>query len=46
MSVEPLLALKPHWVSGRFSSAMVGTSQFSSFQTSTLPVMKSRVIPR
>ena len=26
MSVVPLLALKPHWFSRRFSSAMVDTS--------------------
>ena len=28
MSVMPLLALKPHWLLGRFSSAMVGLSLF------------------
>ena len=26
MSFVPLLTLKPHWLSRRFSSAMVGTS--------------------
>ena len=43
MSVLPLLALKPHWLSGRFSLAMAGTSLFIGILASTLPAMESRV---
>ena len=46
MSVVPLLALKPHWLSGRFSSSMVGTSLLSRTRASTLQAMECRVIPK
>ena len=46
MSVEPLLELKLHWLSGSFSSAMVGMSLFCRNLASALPAMESRVIPR
>ena len=36
--------LKPHWLSGRSSSVMVGTSLLSRTVASTLPAMESRVI--
>ena len=39
MSVVPLLALKPHWTSGRFSLAMAGMSLLSRTRASTLPEM-------
>ena len=40
MSVMPLLSPKPHWLSGRCSSVMVGTSLSRSL-ASTLPVMEN-----
>ena len=43
--IVPLLALKPHWLSRRISSAMVGMSLWSRTLASTLPEMESRVIP-
>ena len=45
MSVVPLLALNSHWVSGRWSSAMVGINLFRSKWARIFPAMKSRVIP-
>ena len=44
MTFVLLLALKPHWLSGRFYSAMVGTSLLSRTLASTLPAMESKVI--
>ena len=46
MSVVPLLALNPHWVSGRWSSAMLGTNLFRNTRARIFPAMESRVIPR
>ena len=46
MSVESLLALKPHWLSGWFSSAMIGTSLLSKTLACPFSAMGSRVIPR
>ena len=45
MSVVPLLARKPHWLSGAFSSAMVGISLLSMRRAKTLPAMERRVMP-
>ena len=45
MSVVLLLALKPHWLSGRCSLAMDGTSLLSSILARTLPVKNQRVVP-
>ena len=44
-SVVPLLARKPHWLSGAFSSAMVGISLLSRRRAKTLLAMESRVMP-
>ena len=41
MSVVPLLAPNPHWVSGRWSSAMVGTNLFRSTRARIFPAMES-----
>ena len=46
MSVVPRFALKPHWVSGSWSSAMIDTSLFRSTRAKIFPAMGSRVIPR
>ena len=46
MSVVPLFALKPHWLLGRFSSAMVGTSLLSRILARTFLAMSKRAIPR
>ena len=46
MSVVPPLALKSHWVSGRWSSAMVGTNLFRSTRARIFSATESRVIPR
>ena len=46
MSVVPRLALKPHWLSGRCSSAIVGTSLFSNTLAKILLAMERTVIPR
>ena len=46
MSVVPRFALKPHWVSGRWSSAMIDTSPFMSTREKIFPAMESRMIPR
>ena len=46
MSVVPLLVLRPHWLSERFSSAKVGTSLFCRTLASTFPMMKCIVIPQ
>ena len=46
MSAVPLLALNPHWVSGRWFSAMVGTNLFRSIRARIFPAMASRVIPQ
>lgn len=46
MSVVPLLALKPHWLSEIFSSAMVGMSLLSRILESILPATESSVMPR
>ena len=43
MSNLPLLALKSHWLSGKSSLAMVGTSQLSRNLVSTLPAIKKMV---
>ena len=40
----PVLPLKPHWLSGRFSLAIVGTSLLNRNMASTLPAMDSRPI--
>ena len=45
MSVVLLFRLKPHWLSGVLSSAMVGTSLLSSILARIFPAMESRVIP-
>ena len=45
MSVVPPLALNRHWVSGRWSSVMVGTNLFRSTWARIFPAMESRVIP-
>ena len=44
MSIVPLLALKPHWLSERFSLVMIGTNLLSRTLVSTLAAMESRVI--
>ena len=41
-----LLALNSHWVSVRWSSAMVDTNLFRSTRARIFPAMESRVIPR
>ena len=46
MSVVRRLALKPHWISGRCCSAMVGTGLFSNTLGRILLVMERKVIPR
>ena len=46
MSMVPILALNPHWVSGRWSSAMVIINLFRSTQARIFPMMDSRVIPQ
>ena len=46
MSVVPLFDLKPHWLSGRFSAAMVGTSLLNGILVRTFLAMNKRVIPR
>ena len=45
MSVVPRFALKPHWLSGRWSSAMVGVSLLSRIRARIFPAMESRVMP-
>ena len=44
MFVVPLLALKPHWFSGRLSTYMIGTSLLSRILANILPAMESRVM--
>ena len=45
MSVVLLVALKPHLLSGRCSSAIDGTSLLSKSLARTLPSMEGKVIP-
>ena len=44
MSVVPLITLRPYWLPGRFSLAMIGTNLFCRILASTLPAMDSSVI--
>ena len=44
MSVVPLLALNPHWVSSRWSSVMVGTNLFKNTWARIFSKMESSVI--
>ena len=46
MSVVPLFARKPHWLSGVKSSMMEGMSLFRRMRASTLPAMDRSVMPR
>ena len=46
MSVVPLFARKPHWLSGVNSSMMEGMSLFRRMRASTLPAMDRSVMPR
>ena len=45
MSIMFLLCLLPHWLSGKFFSAMAGRNLLSKSLTSILLVMESKLIP-